>query len=42
VLVFVNQIVTVAGGPPSNTASTVRVTLDKPGAQWLVSGFDPI
>jgi Mce-associated membrane protein len=42
VMVFVNQTVTIAGGPPSSTASTVRVTLDKSGAQWLVAGFDPI
>ena len=42
VLVFVDQTVTVAGGAPSNTASTVKVTLDKIGDQWLVSGFDPV
>ena len=24
------------------TASTVRVTLDKVGGHWLISGFDPI
>jgi Mce-associated membrane protein len=42
VLVFVDQTITVAGGAPSNTASTVKVTLDKIGDQWLVSGFDPV
>jgi Mce-associated membrane protein len=42
VLVFVDQAITVAGGAPSNTASTVKVTVDKIGDQWLVSGFDPV
>jgi Mce-associated membrane protein len=42
VLVFVDQAITVAGGAPSNTASTVKVSLDKIGDQWLVSGFDPV
>jgi phospholipid/cholesterol/gamma-HCH transport system substrate-binding protein len=42
VLVFVDQTITVAGGAPSNTASTVKVSLDKIGDQWLVSGFDPV
>jgi Mce-associated membrane protein len=42
VLVFVDQTITVAGGAPSNTASTAKVTLDKIGDQWLVSGFDPV
>jgi Mce-associated membrane protein len=42
VLLFVNQTVTVGAQPPSNTASSVRVTLDKVGDQWLVSEFQPI
>ncbi len=42
VLVFVDQTVTVGEGAPTNTASSVRVTLDKVGGRWLVSGFDPI
>ena len=41
-LVFVNQAVTVEGGAPSGTASSVRVTLEKVGDRWLVSGFDPV
>ena len=41
-LVFVNQTVVVGGGAPSGTASSVRVTLDKVGDRWLVSGFDPV
>lgn len=41
-LVFVNQTVVVGADPPSATASVVRVTLDKVGDRWLISGFDPI
>lgn len=41
-LVFVNQTVVIGGGAPSGTASSVRVTLDKVGDRWLVSGFDPV
>jgi Mce-associated membrane protein len=41
-LVFVNQTVTVGNNAPTDTASTVRVTLDKTGDGWLISGFDPI
>jgi hypothetical protein len=42
VLLFVNQTITVGGDAPSNTASTVRVTLDKIDDRWLVSQFDPV
>ena len=42
VLVFVDQTVTVGNDAPTSTASVVRVTLDKVGARWLVSAFDPI
>lgn len=42
VLLFVNQTVVVGADPPTNTASSVRVTLDKIGDRWLISGFDPI
>lgn len=42
VLVFVNQTVTVGGGAPTETLSSVRVTLEKVGERWLVSGFDPV
>lgn len=41
-LVFVNQTVTVGNDVPTDTASTVRVSLDKIGDRWLISGFDPI
>jgi Mce-associated membrane protein len=42
VLVFVNQTVTVGGGAPADTASSVRITLDKVGGRWLISQFDPV
>ena len=42
VLVFVNQTVTVGKDTPTTSASSVRVTLDKVGDRWLVSGFDPV
>jgi Mce-associated membrane protein len=42
VLLFVNQTVVVGDGGPTDTASSVRMTLDKVGNRWLISGFDPI
>lgn len=42
VLVFVNQTVTVGNDPPTSTASSVLVTLDKVGNRWLISQFDPV
>ena len=42
VLLFVNQTVTVGAGVPADTASSVRVTLDKVGDRWMVSQFDPV
>lgn len=41
-LLFVNQTVTVGHDSPTDTASAVRVTLDKIGGRWLISGFDPV
>lgn len=41
-LVFVNQTIVVGTDPPSATASSVRVTLDRVGGRWLISGFDPV
>ena len=46
-LVFVDKVVTVGAnapdsGNPTGTASSVRITLDKVGDRWLVSGFDPV
>jgi Mce-associated membrane protein len=42
VLVFVNQTVIVGQTAPTDTASSVRVTLDKVGDRWLISKFDPV
>jgi Mce-associated membrane protein len=42
VLLFVNQTVVVGQGAPSDSASSVRVTLDKIGDRWLISKFDPV
>lgn len=42
VLVFVNQTVVVGADAPTDTASSVRVTLEKTGDRWLISGFDPV
>ena len=42
VLVFVNQSAIVGTGAPTETASSVRVTLDKVGGRWLISRFDPV
>jgi Mce-associated membrane protein len=42
VLLFVDQTVTVGKDAPTNTASTVRVTLDKVDSRWLISQFDPV
>ena len=42
VLVFVNQTVIVGQDAPTDTASAVRVTLDKVDGRWLISKFDPV
>ncbi|MCV7388187.1 hypothetical protein H5P34_09020 [Mycobacterium porcinum] len=42
VIVFVNQTTTIGQDRPTDSASSVRVTLDKVGDRWLVSGFDPV
>jgi serine/threonine protein kinase len=41
-LVFVNQTVIVGTAAPTNSASSVKVTMDKIEGRWLVSGFDPL
>jgi Mce-associated membrane protein len=41
-LLFVNQTATVDKSPPTDTTSSVRVTLDKVGGRWLISGFEPV
>ncbi|MCV7301579.1 hypothetical protein H7J93_18315 [Mycobacterium barrassiae] len=42
VLVFVNQTVVVGQDLPSDTASSVRVTLEKVDDRWLISEFEPV
>jgi Mce-associated membrane protein len=42
VIVFVDQTTTIGSDPPSDSASAVRVTLDKRGGAWLISAFDPV
>ncbi|OPX10280.1 hypothetical protein [Mycobacterium sp. AT1] len=42
VLLFVNQTTTVGNDTPSNTASSVRIGLDKVDNRWLISEFDPV
>ncbi|MGV0794976.1 hypothetical protein [Mycolicibacterium sp. XJ1819] len=41
-LLFVNQTTNVGTEPPIENISTVRVTMDKIGGRWLVSGFEPV
>nr|WP_221218745.1 MULTISPECIES: hypothetical protein [unclassified Mycolicibacterium] len=41
-LLFVNQTVVMGTDAPTNTTSSVRVTLDKVNGRWLISGFDPV
>jgi Mce-associated membrane protein len=40
VLVFVNQTIKIGNSAPADADTSVRVTLDKIGDRWLVSGFD--
>jgi Mce-associated membrane protein len=42
VLVFVDQTTTVGSDPPTQSTSSVRVTLDKVDGRWLISEFDPV
>jgi Mce-associated membrane protein len=41
-LLFVNQTAVVDKEPPTDSTSSVRVTLDKIAGHWLISGFDPV
>ncbi len=41
-LLFINQTVVVGQDAPTDTASSVRVTLEKVGDRWLISQFDPV
>jgi Mce-associated membrane protein len=42
VLVFVDQTTTIGDDAPTQTTSSVRVTLDKVHGRWLISQFDPV
>ena len=42
VLVFVDQSIIVGTDAPTSTASSVKVSLDKIGEQWLISDFTPV
>jgi Mce-associated membrane protein len=42
VLVFVDQTTTIGDDTPSQSTSSVRVSLDKVDGRWLVSQFDPV
>lgn len=42
VLLFVDQSIVIGQDAPTSTASSVRVTLEKVGGQWLISQFDPV
>lgn len=42
VLLFVDQTTTIGDGAPTQTASAVRVTLDRVGNDWRIAGFDPV
>ena len=41
-LLFVNQTAVVDKDPPSDSTTSVRVTMDKVAGRWLISGFDPV
>lgn len=41
-LLFVNQSAVVDKSQPTDTTSSVRVTVDKVDGRWLISGFDPV
>ncbi|WIM89342.1 hypothetical protein PT015_07840 [Candidatus Mycobacterium wuenschmannii] len=42
VLVFVDQTTTIGNDPPTQSTSSVRVTLEKVDGRWLISQFDPV
>jgi Mce-associated membrane protein len=42
VLVFVDQTTTIGNDSPTQTTSSVRVTLEKVQGRWLISQFDPV
>src|SRR4029077_5092816 len=42
VLVFVDQSTIIGSDPPTQSASSVKVTLEKVHDRWLISQFDPV
>jgi Mce-associated membrane protein len=42
VLVFINQTIVMGSDPPTNTASSVKVSMEKHDGHWLISSFDPV
>jgi Mce-associated membrane protein len=42
VLLFVNQAITMGSDPPSHTASSVRLTMDKTEDRWMITQFEPV
>lgn len=42
VLIFVDQSVTIGDDPPTDTASCVKLTLQKVQGRWLIAQFDPV
>lgn len=42
VLVFVDQTTTIGNDAPTQSTSSVRVTLDRVDGRWLISQFDPV
>ena len=41
-LVYVNQTVTKGADAPTDTQSSVRMTLERIDGRWLVSKFEPV
>ena len=42
VLVFIDQTTTIGNDAPTQTTSSVRITLEKVHNRWLISQFDPV
>jgi Mce-associated membrane protein len=42
VLVFVDQTTIIGNDPPSDSTSSIKVTLEKVHDRWLISQFDPV
>jgi Mce-associated membrane protein len=41
-LVFVDQTTTIGNDAPTQTTSSVRITLERVHDRWLISQFDPV